>query len=98
MPLDRRKTTRERIALRVRLPNGLIAHSRDISPRGLFLQLPPRSRIARWTAIEVDLPRIGLRARALAEVIRTERQGASLGVALRLRHIRLSILPSHHRA
>lgn len=97
MPLDRRKTPRERIALRVRLPNGLIAHSRDISPRGLYLQLPPRSRMAPWVAIEVELPRIGLRARALAEVIRTERLGSSLGVALRLRHIRLAILPKRHR-
>ncbi len=97
MPLDRRKNQREHIALKVRLPSGAIAHARDISAHGMYLQLPPRIRIAPWIAVEVDLPRLGLRARALAEVIRTERHGSSLGVALRLRRIRLAILPSHHR-
>lgn len=97
MPLDRRKNQRERIALKVRLPSGLIAHSRDISAHGMYLQLPLRSRIPPWVAVEVDLPRLGLRARALAEVIRTDRHGHSLGVALRLRRIRLTVLPAHHR-
>lgn len=97
MPLDRRKNQREHIALKVRLPSGAIAHSRDISAQGMYLHLPPRSRLAPWIAVEVDLPRLGLRARALAEVIRTERHGQRLGVALRLRRIRLVVLPSRHR-
>ncbi|MES2481559.1 MAG: PilZ domain-containing protein [Pseudomonadota bacterium] len=96
MPLDRRKNQRERIALKVRLPSGMIAQARDISARGMYLQLPLRTRIPPWIAVEVDLPRLGLRARALAEVIRTDRHGTSLGVALRLRRIRLVVLPSHH--
>jgi len=97
MPHDRRKTQRESIPLKVRLPGGVIAHSRDISEHGLYLKLPPRSRIGAWIAVEVDLPRLGLRARALAEVIRTESNGSALGVALRLRRIRVTVRPSHHR-
>jgi len=96
MSLDRRMDARERITLKVCLPSGAVALSRDISAQGMYLQLPLRSRIPPWIAVEVNLPRLGLRARAVAEVIRTERHGRTLGVALRLRRIRLTVLPAHH--
>lgn len=92
MPHERRSCPREPIVLKFVTAGGQPAQTRDITPKGLYLQLPLETRIELWMSIELEFAAFGLQLRAIGEVVRLERVKPLLGVALRLHSVQLTSL------
>lgn len=69
---DQRTQARQRLALRITLPDGSPAVTRDIGPDGMYFHMPSGSRLDRCFAFEYAVPETGLRFAADSEVVRTE--------------------------
>ncbi len=74
------------------MASGQPARTRDITPEGLYLQLPLDTRIELWMVIELEFRAHNLQLRAVGEVVRLERIKPLLGVALRLHRMQLTPL------
>jgi PilZ domain len=89
---DRRKASRFQMALPVELPQGM-GITRDLSARGVFFQtdclLAPGELIQFALVLEYVDPGGPVRLQCRGRVVRLERQGGTLGVAVAITAYRL---------
>jgi hypothetical protein len=81
--IDRRASPREPLHLPIEWEDGRRGWTRDISPDGLYVYLPPGLVPAPWYALQIGWGLARLQFRAMAQVLRVEHGAAVTGVALR---------------
>lgn len=74
---------RERLALPLRLADGLSAITRDISPAGLYFIVEGEHVLRGPVDFELQLPEISMRFTASGEIVRLESGGGVTGIAVR---------------
>lgn len=90
---ERRAFPRELLAIPLRWEDGSNAHTRDVSPEGMYVILEPGAPIPDWVSIEFTAGHSAVGYRAYARVLRVEPGVTSTGVALRLHSARLFTVP-----
>jgi hypothetical protein len=93
MPIERRTELRQVVELAVRLPDGVRALTRDVSPSGLFVETDRASRLYElvdlWIALDTGWGELAFHARA--EVVRLE--AAALGPGIGVRFVDSHLAP-----
>lgn len=90
---ERRSSPREALTLTIRLGDGSLAVTRDVSASGMFFTMPAEAKVEGWLHVEFEVPEAGLKFSAAGEVVRAERSAGASGVALRLHAPRLTPFP-----
>lgn len=90
--LELRVEPREQLALPLRLADGIVSVTRDISASGMYLQIlgdhAPTGRLL----FEMDLPDVNMKFTAEGEIVRLEHRDGWTGIAVRLISPRLAPL------
>lgn len=92
---ERRHYSRKSIALALHLQDGRQARTVNVCEAGLYVVVPAGAKIDEWSALELALPRGGLRLRAMAQVVRIDDLEEATGIALRLHRPRLLCLANY---
>ena len=89
---EQRVDPREPLALPLRLGDGRIAVTRDISPTGMYLEIQGDCSLSGPFVFEMEVAELGLKFTAEGEIVRVERHETRTGFAIRLRRPRLTPL------
>jgi hypothetical protein len=92
MTEDPRETLREPIALPVRLADGRIGVTRDISPGGLFLEFDGPAPWDGGIDFEMEVPEARMKFSAQGWIVRVECREGRTGVAVKLLNARIEPL------
>ena len=89
---EQRLDPRERLALPLKLADGVHAVTRDISATGLFFVMEGRHVLHGPVDFELQLPEFSIRFTSSCEIVRVEHGGGRTGVAVRLLTPRLDLV------
>ncbi len=89
---EQRTEPRERLALPLKLGDGLRAMTRDISPTGLFFEVEGERLMRGLVDFEMHLIEAGMKFTSVGEIVRIEYGGGKTGVAVRLMAPRLELI------
>lgn len=89
MPDDTRATPREPIALPVKLADGRVGITRDISASGLYLEFEGHAPTGGGIEFEMQVPEARMTFRAHGWIVRVERHDGRTGLAVKLLDARL---------
>lgn len=84
MQKERRQEPRERLALPLRLDDGRVAETRDISASGMYLEVSGFHHFSGKVVFEMHLSSAQLTFTAEGEIVRVEHKPDSTGVAVKL--------------
>lgn len=80
---EQRVAPRERLALPLKLSDGVCAVTRDISPTGLFFELEGWHLVGGHVHFELQLLEARVKFTSSGEVVRLEHSNGTTGVAIR---------------
>lgn len=89
---EQRIEPRERLALPIKLGDGLRAITRDISPTGLFFEVEGERLMRGLVDFEMHLIEAGMKFTSVGEIVRIEYREGKTGVAVRLMAPRLELI------
>jgi hypothetical protein len=89
---EHRTEPRERLALPIKLGDGLRAITRNISPSGLYFEIEGERLMDGLVDFEMQLAEAGMRFTAVGEIVRVEHHLGKTGVAVRLMAPRLELI------
>jgi hypothetical protein len=92
MPKEKRTDSREPLALPVRLDDGTVAVTRNLSASGMYLEIDGFHQLEGPVVFELQLAGPGIKMTAQGEVMRIDHWAGKTGVALRLIAPRLQSL------
>lgn len=84
MWIERRREPRVPMVLPLRVGDGLVATTRDISPSGLYFEIPDGDVPEGTLHFEMDLEEANMKFTARGTVVRVERRDGITGVAVKL--------------
>lgn len=87
---EHRTESREALALPLQLGDGLEGITRDISPSGLYLEIPGTHWLQGPVVFELQLEGARVKVSAEGDILRVEHRGGTTGVAVRLRDPQLA--------
>jgi hypothetical protein len=90
--VERRSSQREPLAVALQMRDGRAGVTRDVSPAGMYLFIPPGMRARGWYALEFTSRQARLRIRVLGEILRVKRGPLADGLAIRVCRLRVSPL------
>jgi hypothetical protein len=82
-----RDDPRERIALPLKIGDGLMAVTRDIGPSGMYVEIKGKHELTGKLVFELQLP--GLKFTAEGEILRIDHLPGSTGLAIKFHESRL---------
>jgi len=89
---EHRIEPRERLALPIKLGDGLRAVTRNISPTGLYFEIDGERLMHGLVDFEMHLAEAGMKFTAIGEIVRVEHDAGKTGVAVRLMAPRLELI------
>ena len=89
---EQRIEPRERLALPIKLGDGLSAITRDIRPTGLFFEFEGERLMRGLVDFEMHLIEAGMKFTSVGEIVRIEYRAGRTGVAVRLMAPRLELI------
>jgi len=92
MFVEHRIEPRERLALPIKLGDGLRAVTRNISATGLYFEIEGDRLMQGLVDFEMQLAEAGMKFTAVGEIVRIEHHAGKTGVAVRLMAPRLELI------
>jgi hypothetical protein len=89
---EHRIEPRERLALPIKLSDGLRALTRNISPTGLYFEIEGERLMHGLVDFEMQLAEAGMKFTAVGEIVRVDHHSGKTGVAVRLMAPRLELI------
>ncbi|HUR88798.1 MAG TPA: PilZ domain-containing protein [Ramlibacter sp.] len=84
MFVENRRDPRVAMALRLKVGAGIDAVTRDVSPSGLYIELPGEHVIDGTLFFELDLEEANMKFTAEGTVVRVEHRNGCTGIAVKL--------------
>jgi hypothetical protein len=88
----KRGESREELCLPLKLVDGTLAVTWDVSSDGMYVMMDGVRQLSGMVFFEMHMPEARVKFSAVGEVVRLDHRGSSTGVALRLSSQRLEPL------